>query len=107
MSEDIIELLKSILEKVKDRVATWNKVYQFKISDYGDFYVEFRGNTYSISKGTHSSPVATIIASKDDFIKILKGELDAFSAYFSGRLKVEGNVMEAASFANLLKEVKT
>jgi len=45
-----------------------------------------------------------MIAETQDLIAMLEGKLDSLGAFFSGKLKIEGKVMETQSLNFILKE---
>ncbi|WP_069807648.1 SCP2 sterol-binding domain-containing protein [Vulcanisaeta thermophila] len=110
MSEDPFELLRSninqALPRIQSRLSGPVKVFQFTGEGYEPFYLEVGGGTIKINKGSHSSPTATIQVSKDNLLKLIKGQLDAMQAYFSGQLKVTGNILDAASLVDILNAAR-
>jgi putative sterol carrier protein len=61
----------------------------------------------AVTEGLHPNPSATIESTHQDLVSILKGELDAVKAFFSGRIKIKGDVFAAQElnslFTSLLK----
>ena len=111
MSEDPFELLKSMTEKALPKLASKVsgpvKVFQFTGEGYEPFYVEVGGGTVKLNKGTHKSPTATIQVNKDNLLKLIKGQLDAMQAYFSGTIKVTGNILDAASLIDIMNTARS
>ncbi|GAB6945575.1 SCP2 sterol-binding domain-containing protein [Vulcanisaeta sp. JCM 14467] len=111
MSEDPFELLKSMTEqalpKITSKLSGPVKVFQFTGEGYEPFYVEVGGGTVKFNKGTHRSPTATIQVNKDNLLKMIKGQLDAMQAYFSGALKVVGNILDAATLVDLINTARS
>lgn len=91
-------------QNFKNRIAKWNKVFQFNPTDGEQFYVEIANGTASVKRGAHEKPEATLIASSQDFVAIFKGQLDGVKAFFTGKLRVQGNVMATQDLAPLFKE---
>jgi len=105
---DVFETLVSRANErteVREKIASWDKVFQFKPSDGEAFILHVSGGSLSLSKGLHPNPTATIEASSQDLISIVKGELDAVKAFFSGRLKIRGDVFATQELNNVLKTV--
>ena len=73
-------------------------------SDADPFFIEISNNEIKVSQGNHDSRLATIIAETQDLIAMLEGKLDSLGAFFSGKLKIEGKVMETQSLNFILKE---
>ncbi len=111
MSEDPFELLKSMAEKALPKIASKVsgpvKVFQFTGEGYEPFYVEVGGGTVKFNKGTHASPTATIQVNRDNLLKMIKGQLDAMQAYFSGIIKVTGNILDAASLVDIINTARS
>lgn len=109
--EDPFELLKSMtdkaLPKLTSKISGPVKVFQFTGEGYEPFYVEVGGGAIKFNKGTHRSPTATIQVNKENLLKLIKGQLDAMQAYFSGIIKVSGNIMDAASLVDLINTARS
>ena len=111
MSSDVpFNLLKNLIDnssnnaKIKEKIDGWNKAFQFNPVDADPFFIEISNNEINVSQGTHDSPLATMIAETQDLIDMLEGKLDSLGAFFSGKLKIEGKVMETQSLNFILKE---
>lgn len=93
--------------EVSKKASGWNKVVQFKPSDGKPFYIHSSAGTLTVSEGLHPSPSASIESTHRDLVSILKGEMDAVKAFFSGRIKIKGDVFAAQElnslFSSLLK----
>ncbi|MCG2863288.1 MAG: SCP2 sterol-binding domain-containing protein [Vulcanisaeta sp.] len=111
MSEDPYELLKSMTEKAMPKLASKVggpvKVFQFTGEGYEPFYIEVGGGSIKLNKGTHRSPTATIQVNRENLLKLIKGQLDAMQAYFSGIIKVTGNIMDAATLIDIMNTART
>jgi len=89
----------NIREKTKD----WNKTFQFRPTDSDPFYLVIKAGEAKVEKGLSPNAVATIVMSTADMVQLFKGQLDAIQAFFSGKLKVEGNIFEAQSLQSLIE----
>lgn len=58
-------------------------------------HVLIRDGRCEVSDGTASAPDLTITMDDDDLIALLKGELNAMSAYMQGKLQVDGDLLLA------------
>lgn len=110
MSEDPSELLKSMIDsalpKITGKLGGPVKAFQFTGEGYEPFYVEIGGGSIRINKGSHASPTATIQVNKDNLLKLIKGQLDAMQAYFSGIIKVAGNVMDTVTLIDIMNTAR-
>jgi 3-hydroxy-3-methylglutaryl CoA synthase/NAD(P)-dependent dehydrogenase (short-subunit alcohol dehydrogenase family)/putative sterol carrier protein len=88
-----------------DKAAGVEVVFQFVISgpDGGSWYATVTEGSCSVAKGTHDSPTSTIKMADGDFVKLIKGELNAMKAFTSGKLRVEGDLMKSQLVEKLFK----
>ncbi|MDJ0271329.1 MAG: SCP2 sterol-binding domain-containing protein [Candidatus Caldarchaeum sp.] len=105
-AQRLVEAAKTHPE-VSRKAAGWSKVVQFKPSDGNPFYIHSTGSGLTVTEGLHPNPSATVESSHQDLVSILRGELDAVKAFFSGRIKIKGDVFAAQElnslFSTLLK----
>ncbi|MFO7459855.1 MAG: SCP2 sterol-binding domain-containing protein [Desulfatiglandales bacterium] len=51
----------------------------------------------------HERPTTTIRMAGEDFVKLIKGELNAMKAYTGGKLKIAGDLMKSQLIEKLFK----
>ncbi|MDZ7699355.1 MAG: SDR family NAD(P)-dependent oxidoreductase [Deltaproteobacteria bacterium] len=80
-----------------DQATGVDVVFQFNISGPtgGSWFATIKDGTCDVTKGTHDSPTTTIDMADDDFVKMIAGELNAMSAYTSGKIKIGGDLMKS------------
>lgn len=61
----------------------------------GDWYVVIKGDACQVESGTHDSPSVALSMADVDWIALCNGELDGMSAFMSGKLKADGDIMLA------------
>lgn len=73
-----------------DKAAGVNQTIQFDFTgrEAGTWAITVSNGTFSYQEGAASSPNATIGADSDDWLKILRQELNPATAFMSGKLKV-------------------
>ena len=71
--------------------------------DGGVFYVEAKDGRLSVEPYEYNDRNCAITIGMDDFNKLIEGKLDPVKAFFSGKLKVDGDVGKALEFSKLLK----
>jgi putative sterol carrier protein len=88
-----------------ENAAGVDVVFQFDISgpSGGAWQVTVKDNSCDVSEGTHSSPTTTIKMADDDFVKLITGALNPMSAFSSGKLRVEGDLMKSQLIEKLFK----
>jgi putative sterol carrier protein len=85
----------------------WDRVMQFAVSDGQPFYVEFKAKKAAgPTSGTHSSPDITLEADNATFIGMMKGEIDATSAYMGGQLRIQGPLPDAIKFRTIMEATR-
>ena len=79
---------------VPSRAANVDKTIQFNFSgrETGTWHVTVRNGTFAYAQGPANSPSTTVTADSDDWLKILRRELDPTMAFMSGKLKIAGDV---------------
>ncbi|HEX8733052.1 MAG TPA: SCP2 sterol-binding domain-containing protein [Ktedonobacterales bacterium] len=83
-----------------DRAATVNKRLQFEFSgaEEGTWHMEIANGTMTYGQGAIENPHATASVSSDDWLKLLRGELNPMTAVISGKLKIKGDPLLLAQF---------
>jgi len=109
-AQEIMSLLEQVASKAKERlgseIASWNKVFQFELSDGTNIYIEISGGDIKVVEGKHPKPTAVLRTDPETLLKILRGELDAMKAFMFGKLKITGNVIETMKLRKLLEAAK-
>ena len=98
----LIEELFAKAVNAMPEIKTWNKVYQFKLEDDGEFYIEISNGEIKVAEGSHPSPIATIIGTSEVLKQILTGELDAMKAFMMRKIKITGNVLDTMNLKKLI-----
>ena len=80
-----------------------NVVFEFNIKDIGVFYAKVQDGKLDIQPYNYYDNDVSFTAKFETYQKIISGELDAIKAFFTGRLKVSGDLSKAAILQNILK----
>jgi putative sterol carrier protein len=108
--EEIKQAIEQVIEKAKpklgDEIKTWNRVFQFELSDSTAFYIEISGGEVKVVEGRHERPTAVLKTDPETLEKMLRGELDAMKAFMFGKLKITGNVIETMKLRRLLEAAR-
>ena len=88
-----------------DKAAGVDVIFQFDISGDGggSWHVMVKEGTCEVAEGSHASPTTTIKMAGDDFVKLITGELNAMSAFTSGKLRIEGDLMKSQLIEKIFK----
>jgi putative sterol carrier protein len=77
-----------------DKAAGASAIVQFKVTgaEPGSYYVEVKEGKCSATEGEHASPTLTINTPSDIWLKIMRRELDATTAFMSGQFTFTGDM---------------
>ena len=101
----IDEILALITEKAGSiNVPGPDASYQVHLNGEGggDFYAKIQGGKVVAAKGSISNAGLTVTTSVSDFKALMERRADPMSLFFSGRIKVEGDVGLAFRLRDLL-----
>jgi putative sterol carrier protein len=88
-----------------EKAAGVDVVFQFVISGGGGgtWHVVVKEKRCEVKEGTHERPTTTVKMGEEDFVKLIRGELNAMKAYTGGKLKIEGDLMKSQLIEKLFK----
>ena len=77
-----------------DKAAGVSAVIQFKVTgaEPGNYYLEVKEGKCSANEGENPSPTVTINTPSDVWLKIMRRELDATTAFMSGQFTFTGDM---------------
>jgi putative sterol carrier protein len=95
------EQFMSVLEVIKKLPAAFNAadaadvecVLQFNTSTPA--YATIKGGACSVNEGSAAAADVTLTIEDEDFIALMKGELYGMTAFMTGKLQIEGDLMLA------------
>lgn len=88
------EFLKQLPEAIKPGAAAGVQcTVQFNTASPA--YATISDGRCSVDQGQADAPDVTLTIDDEDLIALLKGELDGMSAFMTGKLKVDGDMMRA------------
>jgi putative sterol carrier protein len=107
--EEIESALKTVAgklddPKMKERFSKFNKTMQFSFRDAGlDYVLRFEGGEVKeMREGKAEKPEVSVDIDSDTFLGILNKEINAISAYSSGKIKVNGEMSDLLKLQKLL-----
>ena len=102
-AKEIIEAMPSAF--VPERAKGIKATYQFELTGEGggDWVLEIVDQQCQVKEGVAAEPDATMSVAAADYVALVKGELDAMSAFLRGRLEVKGNIGLAMQVVNLFQ----
>ena len=100
----VIEVMQKLPSKFQAGAAQdLNVVFQFIIDDALHYCLEICEQQCRISEQDHADPNVTLRMDSETFIDVIEGRLGGTSAFLSGRLRAEGDVMLATKLGALFK----
>ncbi len=100
--------VKEILEAMPSRfnpdaAAGLDAVFQFDISgdQAGQWHLIVKDQVCQIVEGSHASPNVTFSMASNDFVDMMTGKVSGQAAFFSGKLRVSGDLMMAQRLESL------
>ncbi|CAN5446044.1 SCP2 sterol-binding domain-containing protein [soil metagenome] len=76
-----------------DVAGSTHATVQYDLSE--PMYSVIEGGEMQVFEGRAENPDVTVAMSDEDFVLLMKGELNGMAAFMSGRLKVQGDMMLA------------
>jgi NAD(P)-dependent dehydrogenase (short-subunit alcohol dehydrogenase family)/acyl dehydratase/putative sterol carrier protein len=102
--------VKKVFERIPEvfraeKAAGLDVVFQFVIGGGGGgtWHVKVKDKQCEVKEGAYEKPTTTIKMGSEDFVKMIQGQLNAMSAYTSGKLKIEGDLMKSQLVEKLFK----
>ncbi|ULQ45816.1 SCP2 sterol-binding domain-containing protein [Flagellatimonas centrodinii] len=100
-----VELLKQLPAAFNaDAASGLDATLQFNISS--PMHAVIKGGECSVGEGAASSPDVTITMEDDDLVALFKGELNGMTAFMTGKLQIEGDLMLAQRMSSLFEADK-
>ncbi|MCS6914578.1 MAG: SDR family NAD(P)-dependent oxidoreductase [Myxococcales bacterium] len=104
-SEAIFRAIAHYLQAHPELPARIQTVFQWKLTEPDSAWVlDVKHGTGRCAPGTAEAPDVTLTLSEADFIAMATGQADPQKLYFSGRLKITGNLL-AAQKLDFLKHI--
>jgi len=102
--------VKGVFERIAgafqaEKAAGVDVVFQFVLSGGGGgtWHVKVQGGKCEAAEGPHEKPTTTIRMAGEDFVKLIRGELNSMKAYTTGKLKIEGDLMKSQLIEKLFR----
>ncbi|MFC3606989.1 SCP2 sterol-binding domain-containing protein [Stutzerimonas tarimensis] len=95
-----------ILQKMQSRfnpsaAAGLDLVYQFNITDADNYHIIIKDGTCDLQAGVSDAADVTLITDKATMKEIISGETSGMQAFMSGRLRTEGDMMQALKLGDI------
>jgi putative sterol carrier protein len=106
MAETVNGILDSMPQHFNpDAAAGLDAIFQFDISgeEAGQWHLVVKEQQCQIVEGSHDGPNVTYSMASNDFIDMMTGKLSGQAAFFSGKLRVSGDLMLAQRLESLFR----
>lgn len=105
--EEVWQKIKRKATENSDLLNNVDAVYTFTIDDgvKKDYSLILNGNEAKVESGIAENANCHLAMTDKNFKKLLAGDLNATTAFMTGRLKLKGNIGDALKLENLLKNL--
>jgi len=96
--EDVSQAIESLPQSIdSQKLAGLSTVAHFQISgtEYADWTVSVDDGDLSVSSGAPPNADLTFMVASEDLLSMFNGALNPVAAFMQGRIKVEGDLMQA------------
>lgn len=104
MAETVAEIVEIMPSRFNPEASeALDAIFQFDISgdEAGQWHLIVKDKTCQITPGEHSAPTVTFSMDSKDFIEMMTGRLSGQAAFFTGKLRVSGDLMLAQRLESL------
>lgn len=99
-----LDLIKKLPSALSSEASGTNATIQFNTSKPA--YITIANGSANVAEGTASNSDVTITMEDDDFVALMKGELNGMTAFMTGKLQLDGDMMLAQRMASLFDASK-
>lgn len=82
-----------------DAAAGVDAVFQYEISDGGEWFITVQGGECSVAEGSSDEATVTLKMDSETLAEVMSGETDGMQAFMTGRIQAEGDIMLATRLA--------
>ncbi|MDN5862629.1 MAG: SCP2 sterol-binding domain-containing protein [Salinisphaera sp.] len=98
-AKELIEKMPAVFDA--QAAGDLNATVQYAIST--PMYAQIGDGSCTVHEGQASAPDVTIIMDDDDLVAMLTGELNGMTAFMTGKLQVDGDIMLAQKLPQVFK----
>nr|WP_040662946.1 SCP2 sterol-binding domain-containing protein [Neptuniibacter caesariensis] len=84
-----------------DAAAGTDAVFQYEISDGGEWYVSVQDGGCEVAEGNSGDATVTLRMDSATLEEVMSGETDGMQAFMTGRIQADGDIMLATKLAAL------
>jgi len=76
-------------------------VFQYRIDEQHHWYVTVAEGRCQVAEGEYEDPTVTLTMDSETLRTVLSGETDGMEAFMTGRIRADGNIIEATRLGAL------
>ncbi len=96
-AKELIQLMPAAFKP--EAAGNMEAIVQYDISE--PMYCVIKDGDCKVAEGAHDNPTVTIRMADDDLVNLMTGELDGMTAFMTGKLKLDGDMMLAQRLGGL------
>ncbi len=101
--QNLVDKFNKSDSKKKEKIKNLERVILISFEDDGDYHTTLKDGVLSdIEPGTVKADI-TVSTTKELFMKILRKEEDALTAYFSKKIKIKAKLMDKVLIGEILR----
>lgn len=105
-TDSIFELVNSTLKNLDtiiiSKLQTWGKIVQLAIDEI-DFFIDFKdNNNFILQPGSNPAYDFKLSTSSTIFSQIIKSEINPVDAVVSGEVAIDGSLIDALEFSEIV-----
>ncbi len=96
--ENVTQAIESLPQSINsEKLAGMSAIIRFQVSgaEDADWTVSVDDGDVSVTQGAPQSADLTFVVSSEDLLAMFNGELNPVATFMQGRIKVEGDLMQA------------
>ncbi len=107
--EEIVQTAREILTNNDVSEFQQHLAVQINIVGEGEgaFYIELKDGKVAVEPYEYYDRDVILIATAENFMKIVSGKLNAVLAFTTGKLKIEGSIEKALELQKIIEAIKT
>lgn len=107
--EEIVQTAREILTNNDVSEFQQHLAVQINIVGEGEgaFYIELNDGKVAVEPYEYYDRDVILIATAENFMKIVSGKLNAVLAFTTGKLKIEGSIEKALELQKIIEAIKT
>ncbi len=92
---------------IREKAIGIEGVYQVIFTNINyPWFVVIRENGCTTHQGEHENPIVTMRVSCEDFVAIVRGQMNETLALMTKKMKLEGNILQAIKYSKAFRKIE-